>query len=76
MMSRVMEAAIAVAASPPAKRGQYVTGAKVYWPLIEELRAALDERGIEWRPGPWPSPAEAHRLAQARSEAHRNHHGA
>ena len=47
--ARVLDAAVKVARSAPAKRGQYVTGAKVYWPYIEELRAALDAMGIDWR---------------------------
>jgi hypothetical protein len=47
--ARVLDAAIAVAAAAPAKQGQHVTSAHIYWPLIHELRAALDEMGIEWR---------------------------
>lgn len=48
--ARTLDAAIAVAAYAPMKRGQYVTSAQIYWPLITELRDALDEMGIEWRP--------------------------
>jgi hypothetical protein len=44
-----LRAARKVAAYPPAKPGQYVSDAKVYWPLIIELRDALDAAGIEWR---------------------------
>ena len=50
---RVLDAAIAVAAYPPKKKGQYVHSAGVYWPLIDELRAALDDMGVEWRPQDW-----------------------
>lgn len=46
---RVLDAAIAIAAYPPRTQGQYVSNAGVYWPLIHELRAALDELGVEWR---------------------------
>jgi len=46
---RVLDAAIAVAEGAPAKRGQYVSHALIYWPMIDELRAALDDMGIEWR---------------------------
>jgi hypothetical protein len=38
---RVLDAAIAVADAAPKKRGKYVTGALIYWPLIIELREAL-----------------------------------
>jgi hypothetical protein len=47
---RVLDAAITIARQAPAKRGAYVTYAKIYWPTIEELRAALDALGIDWRP--------------------------
>jgi hypothetical protein len=47
---RVLDAAIAIARAAPARRGQYVSHAKIYWPRIEELRAALDALGIDWRP--------------------------
>lgn len=46
---RVLDAAIAVARQAPARRGKYVSHAKIYWPVIEELRAALDALGVEWR---------------------------
>lgn len=46
---RVIDAARAVAAYPPRKPGQYVSKAGVYWPLIIELRDALDALGIDWR---------------------------
>lgn len=55
---RVLDAAIAVAAAAPAKRGTYVTKAGVYWPLIDELRDALDALGIEWRHRPVSTTAE------------------
>jgi hypothetical protein len=45
----VLDAAIKIAADAPARQGQYVTHAKVWWGDIHELRAALDEMGIEWR---------------------------
>jgi signal recognition particle subunit SEC65 len=51
--ARVLDAAIKVAAYPPKKKGQSVSSAQVYWPLIDELRDALDELGIEWRPARW-----------------------
>jgi hypothetical protein len=47
--ARVLDAAIAVAQQAPKRRGTYVSHAKIYWPCIEELRAALDALGIEWR---------------------------
>jgi hypothetical protein len=46
---RVLNAAVAVAAAAPLKRGKYVVSAQVYWSLIEELRDALDALGVEWR---------------------------
>ena len=46
--NRVLDAAVAVARSAPAKQGQNVSHAKVYWPYIHELRAALEALGIEW----------------------------
>lgn len=47
--ARLLEAAIRVAAYPPSKPGTYVSKAQVYWPLIQELRDALDAYGIEWQ---------------------------
>lgn len=47
--ARVLDAAIAVADYAPPKRGQFVTSAQIYWPLIEELRSALDAMDIDWR---------------------------
>jgi hypothetical protein len=47
--SRLMDAVITVAACAPARRGTYVSHAKIYWPYIEELRAALDAMGVDWR---------------------------
>ena len=46
---RLWLAAIDVAASPPLKQGKYAGNAGVYWPLIHELREALDELGVDWR---------------------------
>lgn len=46
---RVLDVATKIARDAPLKQGQYVSHAKVYWPDIHELRAALDELGIEWR---------------------------
>lgn len=45
-----LDAAIEIARNAPAKRGTYVSYAKIYWPLIEDLQAALDALGIDWRP--------------------------
>lgn len=47
--ARVLDAAIDVARQAPARRGEYVSSALIYWPCIEELRAALDALGIDWR---------------------------
>jgi len=47
--ARLLDAAEAVARQAPARRGTYVSHAKIYWPCIEELRAALDGLGVEWR---------------------------
>ena len=46
---RVLDAADGIAANAPARQGKFVTDALIYWPHIHELRAALDEMGIEWR---------------------------
>lgn len=46
---RVLDVAIKIARDAPAKQGQYVSHAKVYWGDIHELRAALDALGVEWR---------------------------
>jgi hypothetical protein len=59
--AKVLDTAIAIARDAPARRGSYVSHAKIYWPLIQELRAALDALGIEWRisdpsPSGRPSP--------------------
>lgn len=45
----LMDAAIAVAAFPPAKphAGRYAC--QVPWARIQRLRAAFDAAGIEWR---------------------------
>ena len=40
-VQRVLDAATEIAANAPKRRGTYVTHAKIYWPLIEELRSAL-----------------------------------
>jgi hypothetical protein len=45
----VLDAAIAVARAAPRRRGTYVSHTKIYWPLIEDLRAALDALDIDWR---------------------------
>jgi len=47
--ARVLDAALRIARNAPARRGTYVSHAKIHWPLIEELRAALDALGVEWR---------------------------
>jgi hypothetical protein len=47
--ARVLDAALRIARNAPATRGTYVSHARIYWPLIEELRAALDALGVEWR---------------------------
>lgn len=46
---RLWIAAIGVAADPPLERGQFVSGAKVYWPKLIELREALEECGVDWK---------------------------
>lgn len=48
-LNEIVQAAIAVAADPPLKQGQYVTSALVYWPKLWRLRAAFDEAGIDWK---------------------------
>ena len=45
-------AAVEVAMSAPLRHGPTTSYAKVYWPRIEQLRAALDAVGIDWRPRP------------------------
>jgi hypothetical protein len=47
---RLWIAAIEVAMAAPLSHGPTTTDAKVYWPKIEALRAALDELGVNWRP--------------------------
>lgn len=47
--SRVLDVAVKIARDAPAKQGKYVSHAKVWWGDIDELRAALDALGIEWR---------------------------
>ncbi len=42
-------AAIEVATYAPLKPGRYVSGAKISWPRVEALRAALDALDIDWR---------------------------
>ncbi len=42
-------AAIEVATYAPLRPGTHVSGAKVAWPRLEALRAALDALGIDWR---------------------------
>lgn len=46
---RVLDVAVKIAHDAPKKQGQYVSHALIYWDDIHELRAALDELGIEWR---------------------------
>lgn len=41
--------ALDIAAAAPDKPGQYVSYAKIPWPMIEGLRTALDEAGTDWR---------------------------
>jgi hypothetical protein len=50
-VTRVLAAAITIARRAPQRRGSYVSHALIPWPLIEELREALDAGGVEWRPG-------------------------
>jgi hypothetical protein len=47
--TRLIAAAIQVAADAPARRGTYVSSALVPWSDIELLRDALDAAGIDWR---------------------------
>lgn len=49
LLERLLRAAARVAANAPAKQGAYVGSAKIYWPYIHELRAALDAADIPWR---------------------------
>lgn len=42
-------AAIEIAANAPLKQGENVSSAKISWPLIDQLRQALDELGLDWR---------------------------
>jgi hypothetical protein len=44
-----LDAATAVAAAAPRKRGKYISDTLIYWPLIERLRDALDAEGVDWR---------------------------
>jgi hypothetical protein len=48
--AQLLDAAIRIAAHAPKIRGQYVSSALIYWPHIEELRAALDALGVDWKP--------------------------
>lgn len=46
----VLVAAISIAAEPPLRHNDSTTyAALVGWRRIEELRAALDRAGIDWR---------------------------
>lgn len=48
---RVLDAAIAIAGGAPKRQNKSggVSHALIYWPLIHELREALDDLGIDWR---------------------------
>jgi hypothetical protein len=47
--SRVMGCALRIAARPPLKHGPTTFAASVPWSMIEELRDAIDELGVDWR---------------------------
>ena len=49
--ARVLDVACKIAHNAPVKQGKYVSGALIYWPLIHQLRDALDALGVEWRTG-------------------------
>lgn len=41
--------AIDVACDAPLRQAEYVSDTKIRWSLIDEIRAALDQAGIDWR---------------------------
>lgn len=52
--ARVLDVTVRIAEAAPARRGRYVGAAQIRWSLIEELRAALTDLGIEWTPDSMP----------------------
>ncbi|MBP7003537.1 hypothetical protein [Amaricoccus sp.] len=46
---RILAIALQLAAYPPARKHEQVYEARVPWRLITELRAALDDGGVDWR---------------------------
>jgi len=50
VFTELLDAAIAVAAYPPAKAHPNRHACQVAWSRIDRLRAAFDAAGIEWRP--------------------------
>jgi hypothetical protein len=48
-LTEVMAWALDIAASAPARQGQYVSMAQIPWPMIHGLRTALDRIGADWR---------------------------
>jgi hypothetical protein len=47
----VMVAAVSIARAAPVKQNGGVSKAQIPWTLIDDLRAALDELGIDWKAG-------------------------
>jgi hypothetical protein len=45
-------AAIEVAMDAPERHSATTTHALIYWPKVEQLRAALEAVGIDWHPRP------------------------
>ena len=46
---RILGLALQLAAYPPARKHEHVHEARVPWRLITELRAALEDAGVDWR---------------------------
>ena len=47
---RVLDVAIMIARRAPAKQGTNVFAAQIPWALIHELRQALDDLDVPWKP--------------------------
>jgi hypothetical protein len=48
-MTKIELTAIAIALFPPIKANKYSRAAYVDWELIDRLRAALDDAGVDWK---------------------------
>lgn len=48
---RLLNIAKQIAVAAPARKGSYVSAARVPWEMIEDLRALMDELGFDWREG-------------------------